>query len=284
VADPGFALAYAGLADAYNTLGSMRFMAPGEAFTRAKLAATQGLAIDDSLGELHSSLANVLRQLDWDWEASEREFLRAIALNPGFAIGHDRYALLLSLLGRHDEAVASVRRALELDPLSLIIHTAVGDVHFYARRFEEALPYYRWCQQMDPTFRPGNTDLARSLDQVGAHDEALESFERGTREADGTVPPSTGLAIYQWRAGREAEARATMASVMDRPAGRYVAPFGIASFHAVAGETEAALDWLERAYAQHDASMTLLRVHPRLDQLRTEPRFRELLRKMRLDH
>ena len=282
-ADPAFAPAYAGMADAFTTLGSMRFMSPGEAFSRAKLAAMQGLAIDDSLGELHSSLANVMRQLDWDWEASEREFERAIALNPGFAMGHDRYALLLSLLGRHDEAVVSVMRALELDPLSLIIHTAVGDVMFYARRFEESITNYRWCQEMDPTFRPGNTDLARSLDQVGRHDEALDYFQRGTRAADGSLPPSTGLAIYQWRAGRHDEARMTMAAVTATTASRYVAPFGVASFHAVAGETGPALDWLERAYAQRDGSMTLLRVHPRLDPLRSEPRFRELMRKMRLD-
>ncbi len=282
-ADPTYAPAYAGLADAYSTLGTTRVMAPGEAFTRAKLAAAQGLALDDSLPELHGAMGWVLRNLDWDWAGAERQMLRALELNPGYAMGHDRYAILLSTLGRHEEAIPRVLRALELDPLSLVIYSAVGDVFFWARRFEESITYYRRCHEMDPSFGPGNTDLARSLEHVGRVDEALEYLRRGTAAPDGSVPPSTGLAILQWRAGRYDEARATMAGVMELASKRYVAPFGVASFHAVAGETGVALDWLERAYEQRDGTMTLLGVHPRLDGLRGEPRFRELMARMRLD-
>lgn len=282
-ADPKYALAYGGLADSYLSLGTSLAMPPQEAFSKAKLAAQQGLAIDDTLGELHCSLAHALKYHDWDWPAAERAYLRGIELNPGYALGRDRYGLLLTILGRHDEAIAGTLRALELDPMSLLIHTAVGDALFYARRYEDSVVYYRKCHEMDPAFPPGNTDLARSLEHLGRYDEALELFQRGTRRPDGTVPPGTGLAIMQWRAGRHDEARGTIEEVKRIAAERFVTPFGIASFHALAGETGEALDWLERGYQQHDGSMTFLKVHPRLDALRGEPRFRALLAAMKLD-
>ncbi|HUK63352.1 MAG TPA: tetratricopeptide repeat protein, partial [Dongiaceae bacterium] len=282
-ADPRYALAYAGLADSYLMLGTSLAMAPAEAYSRAQLAARQGLAIDDTLGELHCSFAHTLRFHDWDWPTAEREFQRGIALNPGDSIGHYRHGLLLSTLGRHDEAVAEVQRALELDPMSLIIHTAVGDALFWARRFDESEVYYRRCHEMDSSFRPGYTDLARTLEHLGRVDEALDLFQRGTRRDDGTVPATSGLAIMQWRSGRHDEARATIDEVKRIAETRFVAPFGIASFHAVAGDTAEALDWLERGYQQHDGSMTFLKVHPRLDPLRGEPRFRALLSAMKLD-
>ena len=282
-ADPRFALGYAGLADAYITLGSTLNLPPTEAYSRARLAADQGLALDPGIAELHAAMGNIHRLHDWDWPAAERQYLRALELNPSAAGGRDRYSLLLAILGRHDESVAEAKRALDLDPLSLITHSVVGDVLFFARRFEESIVYYTRCHEMDPTFGPGNTDLARSLEHVGRYDEAVELFQAGTRGRDGVVPPSTGLAIYQWRAGRRDEARATMAAVMDAAKSRYIAPFGIASFHAVAGEIGVALDWLERAHETRDGSSCLLRVHPRLDTLRGEPRFRALLAAMKLD-
>ena len=282
-ADPKYALAYAGLADAYATLGSTRAIAPAEAYTKARQAAEQGLAFDETLSELHASLASVFRMYDWNWPSAEREFLRALELNPGYAVARGRYALHIGGLGRFDESVAQALRALELDPLSLIGHTFVGDAMFYARRFEDSIIYYRRCHEMDLSFGPGNTDLARSLEHVGRFAEALELMKRGTARPDGTLPPTSGLAIMQWRAGQVDEARRTIAAVKEVAKERYIAPFGIASFHAVAGENAEALNWLERAYAERDGSMVFLRVHPRLDPLRGEPRFRALLAKMRLD-
>jgi eukaryotic-like serine/threonine-protein kinase len=282
-ADPRYALAYAGLADSYLMLGTSLAMAPTEAYSRAQLAARQGLAIDDLLGELHCSYAHTLRFHDWDWPTAEREFQRGIGLSPGDAIGHYRHGLLMSTLGRHDEAVAEVLRALELDPMSLIIHTSVGDALFWARRFEESEIYYRRCHEMDSSFRPGYTDLARTLEHLGRVDEALELFERGTRRPDGTLPAASGLAIMRWRTGRHDEARAMIDEVKRIAETQFVSPFGIASFHAVAGDTAEALDWLERGYQQHDGSMTFIKVHPRLDPLRAEPRFRALLAAMKLD-
>ncbi|HTM58042.1 MAG TPA: protein kinase [Candidatus Udaeobacter sp.] len=282
-ADGSYALAYAGLSDAYTTLGTTMVMAPAEAFSKGKLFAQQGLALDDSSAELHGSLANALRSHDWDWAGAEREYLRALELNPGVAESHNRYAMLLMSLDRREEALAEAKVALERDPLSLITYTAVGDVLFYSRRYTDSITYYGRCHEMDPTFGPGNTDLARSLEHVGRYDEALELFRKGTAQPDGTDTPSTGLAIMLWKAGQHDHARRVIAEVKEIAKKRWIAPFGIASFHAVRGETEEALGWLERGYEVHDHSMVFLKVHPRLDALRGEPRFRELLKKMRLD-
>jgi TolB-like protein/Tfp pilus assembly protein PilF/predicted Ser/Thr protein kinase len=282
-ADPNYALAYAGLADSFSTLGNIGSTPPSEAYPRAREAAERGLGLDDSLAELHASLAYVHRFYDWDWPRAEREFLRAIDLNPGYATAHRWYAQFLSGLARHDEAIVEAERALELDPLSLIIHTAVGDVLFYSRRYDRAIVYYRRCIELDPAFGPGHTDLARALDAVGRHDEALEELITGTEGQTRQRAPSTGLATLLLRAGRKQEGRAMIDELQAQSATRFVSSYGIASFYAAANENAAALDWLERAYGQRDGTLVWIKVHPRLDGLRAEPRFRELLRKMRLD-
>jgi tetratricopeptide (TPR) repeat protein len=209
--------------------------------------------------------------------------LRAIQLNPGYAFGRSRYALLLSGLGRHEEAIAEAERALAGDPLNLLVYTVVGDTLFYARRFERSVASYRKCLELDPTFGAAHTDLARSLEQVGRADEALAEFVRGTAGPDGLPRPSSGLAILYARAGRHDDARATIAALQALAQKQYVSPYGIASYYAVTGDNGPALDWLEKAYSERDGTLVWLKVHPRLDGLRGEPRFRDLLARMRLD-
>ncbi len=281
--DPGYALAYAGLADSYSTLGNTNALPPGEAYPKARLAAENGLALDPSLAELHASLGYVLRFYDWDWPRAEHEFLCSLELNPGYATGRRWYAQFLSGMGRHGEAIAEVERALELDPLSLIIHTAAGDVLFYARQFDRAITYYRRCLDIDPTFGPGHTDLARALEHVGHVEEAIVEFLKGAPHQNGRPLPSTGLATLYARAGRREDALAMLDEVLERARTRFVSPYGLASFYAVAGDTAKALDWLERAFKQRDGTLVWLKVHPRLDVLRGEPRFRDLLARMRLE-
>jgi TolB-like protein/Tfp pilus assembly protein PilF len=281
--DPGYAIAYAGLADSLSTMGNTHVLPPGEAYPRARLAAENGLALDDSLAELHASLAFVRRFYEWDWPGAEHEHLRALDLNPGNANARSRYAQFLAGMGRHGEAITEAERALELDPLSLIIHTAVGDVLFYARRYDRAIDYYRRCLGIDPTFEPGHTDLARALEHVGRVEEAIGEYVTGTSKGPGPPSPSTGLAILYARAGRREEAQAMMEEVLRQAKVRFVSPYGIASYHAVTGDIPAALDWLEQAYQQRDGTLVWLKVHPRLDVLRGEPRFRELLARMRLE-
>jgi len=283
-ADPGYALAWAGLADSYATLGNTNAMAPAEAYAHAREAAERGLTLDPSLAELHASLAYVHRFHDWDWARAERGFLRALELNPGYANGRRWYAQFLSGVGRHAEAIAEAERALEQDPLSLVIHTAVGDVLFYARRYERAIAYYRRCVELDPTFGPGHTDMARALEHLGRHDEAIAEFMAGMSRSPGAeTPASTGLATLLAAAGRREEAAAMIAQLIERSRTSYVSPYGIASAFAVSGANAQALDWLERAHEQRDGTLVWIKVHPRMDGLRAEPRFRELLAKMKLD-
>jgi len=282
-ADPTYALAWAGLADSYAALGNTNAMPPGEAYSQARAAAERGLALDGSLAELHAALAYVHRYHDWDWARSERAYLRALERNPGYATARGRYAHLLSGLGRHAEAIAEAERALELDPLSLIMHTAVGDVLFFARRYERAESYYRRCVDLDPTFGPGHTDLARLLEHMGRSEEAIAEFLAGTRQPPDGRAPSTGLATLLAAAGHREEARAMLDRLCARAEREYVSTYGIASAFAVAGDHARALDWLERAYQQRDGALVWIKVHPRMDGLRAEPRFRELLSRLRLD-
>jgi serine/threonine protein kinase/tetratricopeptide (TPR) repeat protein len=281
--DPNYAVAYAGLADSYIMLANHHILPPREAYSLARKAAERGLSLDDSLAELHTSLGWIHRLFDWDWPATERECLQTAELNPGYAFGRSRYALFLSGMGRHEEAIAEAQRALDLDPLNLLIHTVVGDTLFYARRFDRSVAAYRKCLELDPTFGAAHTDLARSLEHVGRTDEAVEEFLRGAASPDGRPRPSTGLAILYARAGRRDDARATMEAVVALAQKQFVSPYGIASYYAVIGDNDRALDWLERAYAERDGTLVWLKVHPRLDGLRGESRLRDLLARMRLD-
>jgi serine/threonine protein kinase/Flp pilus assembly protein TadD len=281
--DPNYAAAYAGLADSYIMLANHHILPPREGYSLGRKAAERGLSLDESLAELHTSLSWIHRLFDWDWAAAERESLRAIQLNPGYAFGHSRYALLLSGLGRHEEAIAEAQRAHELDPLNLLTYTVVGDTLFYARRFESSLTPYRKCLELDPTFGAGHTDLARSLEQLGRTNEAVEEFVRGTAGPDGVPRPSSGLAVLYARAGRMDDARAAVQAVQELAQKQYVSPYGIASYYAVIGDNDRALDWLEKAYSERDGTLVWLKVHPRLDGLRGEPRFRDLLARLKLD-
>ncbi len=281
--DPNYAAAYAGLADSYIMLANHHILPPREGYSLGRKAAERGLSLDESLAELHTSLGWIHRLFDWDWPAAERECLRAIQLNPGYAFGRSRYALLLSGMGRHEEAIAEAERAHELDPLNLLTYTVVGDTLFYARRFDRSVAPYRKCLELDPTFGAAHTDLARSLEHVGRADEAVEEFVRGTAGPDGLPRPSSGLAILYARAGRLDDARATLEAVQALAQKQFVSPYGIASYYAVTGDNDRALDWLEKAYSERDGTLVWLKVHPRLDGLRGEPRFRDLLARMRLD-
>lgn len=281
--DPNYAAAYAGLADSYIMLANHHILPPHEGYTLGRKAAARGLSLDESLAELHTSLGWIHRLFDWDWPAAERECLRTIQLNPGYAFGRSRYALLLSGMGRHEEAIAQAERAHELDPLNLLTFTVVGDTLFFARRFDRSVASYRKCLELNSNFGAAHTDLARSLEQVGRADEAVEEFVRGTTGPDGVPRPSSGLAILYARAGRMDEARATLEAVKSLAQQEFVSPYGIASYYAVTGDNDRALDWLERAYSERDGTLVWLKVHPRLDGLRGEPRFRDLLARLRLD-
>ena len=282
-ADPLYARAYAGLSDSYNVLGNIKSLPPEEAYPRSQTVARQGLAIDEEIAELHTSLGFSLRHWDWDWQASEREYQRAIELNPGYALTYRWYGQLLAGLGRHDEAVATSKRSVELDPLSLLIRGALGDVLFYARRYEEAIELYRETLEVDSGFIAGHTDLARALEMSGRYEEALEEFDIAERLAPkGPMVPSSGRAHVYAQMGRREDALSILDRIQERAKTTYVSPYGIASIYACLKEVDTSLEWLERAYEMHDETMAWVKVHPRLDPVRSHERYRVILEKMRL--
>jgi serine/threonine-protein kinase len=281
--DAKYALAYAGLADSYSVLGNINAMAQHEAYSSARAMALKGLELDDTVAELHGSLGYVMRFNDWDWEGAEREFRRAIELNPGHANCLRWHAQLLSSLGRHAEAITGSRRALDMDPLSLILYAAVGDVYFFARQFDRAIEYYRRSTALDPGFLPGHTDLARAYEQKGMLDEAIAEYKLSIALERSDPGLSAGLAHSYALAGRKDESRAILARLIERARRESAPTFGIATIHACLGETDAAFEWLDQAFARRDGALGLLKVHPRLDGLRSDPRFAALLKKMKLD-
>jgi TolB-like protein/tetratricopeptide (TPR) repeat protein len=282
--DASYAAAWCGIADAWGVLGNIKAVPPAEAFPRAKTAALRALELDPGLAEAHASLGFLRRFFDWEWSSAEREFREAVRLNPGYATGRRWYGQLLSGMGRHDEAIAEVRLALDLDPLSVIIHTALGDVLFYARRYDDAIAVYRKALELDPDFQAGHSDLARALEHSGRVDEAIRSYERAVALAGGSMAdPSVGLANASAAAGRRDEALTVLDELKRRRDRQYVSPWGLASIYARLGDSGSALEWLERAYDEHDSTLVWLKVHPRFDALRSEPRFVALMRKMGFD-
>jgi adenylate cyclase len=281
--DPSYALAYAGLADSYGVLGNINAMPHAEAYPMACAMALEGLKLDDSVAELHGSLGYVLRFHDWDWLGAERELRRSVELNPGYATGLRWHAQLLSGLARHAEAITEARRALDLDPLSLIIYSAVGDVYFYARRYDQAIEYYRRCVAMDAGFLPGHTDLARAYEQKGMLDEAMSEYRLAAALERSDPGMSPGLAHTLALAGRRDESRAILERLTERYSRAFTSTFAIATIHACLDEADMAFEWLGRAFERRDGAMALLKVHPRLDGLRGDPRFALMLRRMRLD-
>jgi eukaryotic-like serine/threonine-protein kinase len=281
--EPANALAWSGLADAWAILGETKAIAPAESFPRSKAAALRALELDAQQPEAHVSLGLVRWFWEWAWAGAESDFRRAIELAPSYAMAHTWYGYLLSGLGRPEESLAEMRVALELDPLSLITLSAAGTAHFYAKRYEEAIALHRRILDIDPEFMPARADLARALEYSGRTTEAVEQYQRAIQLAGASMQGvSAGLANALVIGGRTDEARAMLAELSLRRKERYVSPWALASIHAGLGEKDEALLWLERAFDERDSSLVWLKVHPRFDILRGEPRFQALLARLSL--
>jgi serine/threonine-protein kinase len=281
--DPTYAPAFSGLADCHNILADANYHSPDVAFPRARAAALRALALDDGLAEAHSSLAYVMVSNEWDWEGGEREYRRAIELERGYATAHQWYAGLLAIRKRFDEGIAHSREAVRLDPLSFILYSAVGEVCYYARRFDEAIDMQRRAIELAPEFGPARMDLGRTLEAASRYDEALASYQKGL-ELTSTFPnASVALACLHAAAGRPDEAHGILDAMRLKAAIDFVPPYAFASVHARLGEVDAAIEALETGYRVHDRALTFLDVNPRFDILRSDPRFGDLVRRMRLD-
>jgi len=279
--DPVYALAYTGLADSYNVLTAFTLIAPNEAVPRIRKAALKALEIDEALAEAHISQAWLRACFDWDWGAAEQEFKLGIELNPNYATGHHWYSLFLTCLGRFDEAVAVIKKALKLDPFSLIINTNAGWwVNYFARQFDQAIDQLQRTLEMDANFTQAHYGLALAYNEIGKYSEAIGECQKAQQLSGGWLEMTAALGYSQALAGNRKAAEKILEELKEVLARRHVSSYSIALLHLVLGEKEQALEWLERAYEEKAFFMVWLKVDPRLDILRSEPRFVSLLQKM----
>jgi len=280
--DPSYAQAYAGLADSYNMLGQYEIVPPSEAFPRAEAAALRALDLDETLAEAHTSLGWA-RMSQWRWQEAEREFQRAIELNPGYATAHHWYARYLWWsLGRPDEALAEFKRAQELDPLSLMINAGLGEALRMARRYDEAIEQTRKTLELEPNFVRAHQFLGLALTHKSLYEEAIAEYEKAVSLSGGSAFPLSWLGYVYGVAGRKGEAERVLDQLQERSKQSYVSASSIALIYMGLGRKDEAFDWLERSY-QAQEPLLQLKVNPMYDPLRDDPRFTDLLRRMNLE-
>lgn len=280
--DPSYALAYAGIADAYRTLPITSDVAPTEAFPKAKEAVTKALELDDSLAEAHAILGFIKFWFDWDWAGSESEFRRAIELNPNNADAHRGYAHLLSNIGRHEEALREVERARELDPLSLITNTLQGQFLHFSGRDDEAVRSFEKAFELDPNFWVAHTHLAYVLIHKKMYGQALTELEKAREQSRGNTTTIALTGYVMALSGERVRARGVLEELRSLSRERYVPPYNMAIVHHGLGEREEALAWLEKAFEGRDVLLTFVAVDTKWDALRSDQRFVSLLERMNL--
>ena len=278
--DFGYAQAYAGLADSYLLQTAWARMAPREAYPRAKAAALKALEIDETLAEAHTSLGTVELAYEWNWSGAEKEYKRAIELNPSYATAHNFYAMYLSYMGRHDEAIAEIGRAEELDPLSPIINAIGGFVLFFARRYDEAIAQCRRTLELNAGFHPAHLYLGWAYEQKKLYGEAISEYQKAMALEQGSPRLAAGLAGAYAAAGNRTEALKIVSNLTELSKRRYVPPYDIAQIYTALHDFDQACAWLEKAYEERTYLLVMLKVDPRNDPVRSDPRFQDLLRRM----
>jgi len=292
--DPNYALAYTGIADAHSNL-SMGFnfapMRPALGLPKAKEAALRALEIDNTLAEAHVSLAVVKERWDWDFAAAEREYKRAIELNPDYATAHHRYAVFLSAMGRFDESIAEQDRARQLDPLSLVIAVDSARPFSLSGRYDRAVEILRKVLEIDPNFMRAHHLLAVNYSWMGKYEEAISEIQKafelvgGQFREDGTKRIDDTLATIYARAGRKSDALKIVAEMDEQEKqGIYTYANTRAAVYSQLGDREQAFKWLEKAYAERSPAMAELKVAHVFDKIRDDPRFADLVRRVGLPH
>jgi len=283
--DSLYALVFSELSLSYGIIGYFNhdLYPRKEAFSRATIAAKKALEIDDNLAEAHTSLAYVKRTYDWDWKGAEVEFKRAIELNTNSPTAHELYALYLTAVGRHDEAVAEAKIALELDPVSININHTVARLFYYSRRYDEAVVQAKIMLEMEPNFRGGHSVLANVYEQLGRYDEAIERYV-----LSGSL---TGSNVETFWESHQTFATTSWTNywqdvlewVENFPDPDYFSSMSRAVLYTRLGQKDKALDQLEAAYEKREGELVYLNVNPRFDSLRSDPRFTDILKKMGLE-
>ncbi len=281
--DPNYALAYAGLAQTFVLFPEYAGLPAKEYFPRAEAAARRALELDENLAEAHSVLGLVRLQYAWDWSGAEREFKKAIELNPNFPTAHHWYNIMLGCVGRLDEAMNEIRRAQELDPLSLIINENVGAVFYSMRRYDEAIGQHKKTLELDQNFAGCHSALGDAYCQKGMFAEAIAEHQK-VRVLSESGPYGLGPLGYAYaRSGRVNEAKQVLNQLLAFSKQGYVVSYGIASVYNGLGVRNGALQWLERACEEHDRFIVDVKVDPALDNLRSDVRFKAILQRVGLE-
>lgn len=279
--DQHFALAYAGLADAYILLDFYGLQPPNQLLPEAKAAALKAVELDDALAEAHTALGCVKLIYEWDWDAAEREFKRALALNPGYAYAHHWYSHYLLAMGRFDEALAESRTALGLDPLDPRANLHLGWYYLYTRQNTHAIEQLKATLTIAPNFWPAHLLLSEAYAQLGLFAEAVSELETARSIKD--APLVLGLLGYVHARAEEKDAAQEVLDELKRQLKRhYVPPYGVALIYTGMDEKDQAFEWLEKAFTERSEWLSGLKTNPEFDDLRADPRFDELLQRVGL--
>jgi tetratricopeptide (TPR) repeat protein len=280
--DRQYSIAYAGLADTYILLGEYGLVPVKDAYPKARESATTALALDDRVAEAHNALAMISTDYDWDWRGAEREFQRAIELNPSYATARQWYGELLSVVGRFDEALAEMEQARRLDPLSLIINSMKGYFLVLEGQNDLAIEQLRTTIEMEPSFAHAHWELGIAYVRKRELPEAISEFQAASTLSPDFTQYTAGLGYAYARAGDTAGARKLLDHLRELSKRRYVSRCDLAIIHAGLDEKDQAFAWLQQAVDQHDFTVISAKGHPLFDPLRSDPRFGELLQRIGL--
>ena len=281
-ADPNYAMAYAGLADAYTLLGLYGFTAPGDAFPQAVIAATKALQLDDTLAEPHTSLGFIKFSYEWDWSGAERAFQRSLELNSDYATGHQWYSLYLLVMGRHDEAIKEVEKAQTLDPLSPQISSQMISAYTVVHRYDQAIEHGLNVIEMFPNYPNAYWFLVRVYDAKGQYADAIGFLEQAVRLSGGSALMKGYLGYLYGLSGRQADAQAILEELHERARQTYISPLSFAHVYTGLGDLDRAFVSLDQAYTGRVPQLVLVKEWPLADHLRPDPRFSALMQKMGL--
>jgi len=276
--DPTYAAAYSGLADCFSSLGWWGFVSPEDGCAKAKGLARKALELDGGLGEAHASLAWATVHYDFDFQTAEREYERAIELNPRYATARFWFGLYLSMMGRDREALAQIQMSLSLDPLSIIGNGALGMAHYCARRYDQQIEQLQKTLELEPNSVHIRWGLGSGYIGKAMYEPAIAEVRKAVEVSQGAPMFVALLGETYARAGHSEDARKILKQLETSTA--YVSPYVVGGICAALGEKDEALRWLDIAYQEHTAWMVVLKVDPRFDNLRSDPRFQDLLRRM----
>jgi TolB-like protein/DNA-binding winged helix-turn-helix (wHTH) protein/Tfp pilus assembly protein PilF len=280
--DPQYALAYAGLADCYGIIGATIYgsVPAAEAAPKAKAAAIRALQIDPSLAEAQTSLATAKFNYDWDWTGAAEGFKKAIQLDPTYATAYQRYSLYSIAMGRFDDSLDQIKKARDLEPLSISINASLGWRLYLAREYDRSIAQLRDTLEMDPSYEWAHLTLGQAYEQKGQYDLAIEQLQRAVELSHSSSLMISALAHAYALSGNRTEALKLLAQLEALSKKQYVSPFYVAIVHLGLGKNELAMNWLQKAYADRSNGLVFLKVEPELDPLRSDPRFISLLRKL----